>query len=62
VPAVLFLLLWFGQQLISGLGSLGMTTSGSEGVAWWAHIGGFVFGLGAGLYFLPDVRAENDFE
>jgi membrane associated rhomboid family serine protease len=62
VPAVLFLLLWFGQQLISGIGSLDMTTSGSEGVAWWAHIGGFVFGLGAGLYFLPFVRAENDFE
>ncbi|MBK8621419.1 MAG: rhomboid family intramembrane serine protease [Saprospiraceae bacterium] len=62
VPAFLFLILWFGQQLISGIGSLHMATSGSEGVAWWAHIGGFVFGLAAGLYFLPQLRSENDFD
>jgi len=43
VPAVLFLLFWFATQLFSGFLSLG-GTSGS-GVAWWAHIGGFAFGL-----------------
>ena len=43
VPAVVFLLFWFASQLFSGFLSLG-GASGS-GVAWWAHIGGFVFGL-----------------
>jgi membrane associated rhomboid family serine protease len=43
VPAMLFLLFWFASQLFSGVLSLG-GASGS-GVAWWAHIGGFVFGL-----------------
>jgi len=42
VPAVLFLPVWIGLQLVSGLASLGMEQSG--GVAWWAHIGGFFTG------------------
>lgn len=47
VPAVLYLLLWFAAQLYSGLmeGSQGAP---SGGVAWWAHIGGFLFGLALG--------------
>ncbi len=49
VPAVIFLLFWFASQLFSGFLSLG-GASGS-GVAWWAHVGGFVFGLlGAFLF------------
>lgn len=43
IPAVIFLLFWFASQLFSGFLSLG-GASGS-GVAWWAHIGGFIFGL-----------------
>jgi membrane associated rhomboid family serine protease len=43
IPAPIFLLFWFGSQLFSGFLSLN-GTSGS-GIAWWAHIGGFVFGL-----------------
>ena len=43
VPAVIFLLFWFASQLFSGFLSLG-GASGS-GIAWWAHVGGFVFGL-----------------
>ena len=50
VPALVFLGLWFVQQFFSGLGSLGPANAASEGVAWWAHIGGFVFGLLGGLY------------
>lgn len=47
VPAWLFLGIWIGQQLIAGFAALGpMGESG--GVAWWAHIGGFAFGLLAG--------------
>jgi membrane associated rhomboid family serine protease len=42
VPAMLMLVFWFGLQLLSGL-----LTTGNEngGVAFWAHIGGFVAGV-----------------
>ncbi len=43
VPAVLVLGFWFVLQLIDGLGSLGLMAS-SGGVAFFAHIGGFVAG------------------
>jgi hypothetical protein len=38
VPAVFLLLLWIGFQVFT------VTTGGGGGVAWWAHIGGFVAG------------------
>ena len=43
VPAVLFLIFWFISQLYSGL--FAIQGGSSSGIAWWAHIGGFVFGL-----------------
>lgn len=46
VPAVLYLLLWFALQLYSALAA-GPQTGDVGGVAWWAHIGGFLFGLAA---------------
>ena len=45
VPAQLVLGLWFLIQLSNGLNSLGIDTNG--GVAWFAHIGGFIVGIGA---------------
>lgn len=44
VPAVLFLGFWFVQQFLFGLADIGSPSAGG-GVAWWAHIGGFVAGL-----------------
>jgi membrane associated rhomboid family serine protease len=47
VPAVFFLGLWFFVQFLSGLGS--MAATGAEmpgGVAFWAHVMGFVAGAG----------------
>jgi membrane associated rhomboid family serine protease len=46
LPALIFLGIWFVSQLYSGLLSLA-PGAGVEwgGVAWWAHIGGFVAGL-----------------
>jgi len=43
IPAAIFLLFWFILQLFSGLFAL--QGGGSSGIAWWAHIGGFLFGL-----------------
>jgi hypothetical protein len=40
IPAFFFLGLWFFLQLFSALGSGAMS-----GIAWWAHIGGFIFGV-----------------
>ena len=42
VPAVVLLGFWFILQLFQGVGSLGAL---GGGVAYWAHIGGFVMGL-----------------
>ena len=50
IPALYFLGFWIVQQLISGFASLGPETAATDGVAWWAHIGGFVFGLVAGFF------------
>ena len=44
VPALVILGFWFVLQLISGFGSLGGDTA-SGGVAFFAHIGGFAFGM-----------------
>ena len=43
IPAVFFLLIWFGFQLLDGGASLAHPQEGG-GVAFFAHIGGFVFG------------------
>jgi membrane associated rhomboid family serine protease len=43
IPAVIVLGLWFALQFLSGVGSLGMQTT--NGVAVWAHIGGFLMGM-----------------
>jgi len=43
IPAALYLLIWFFfQQLLPGLGTL--AAGRAAGVAFWAHIGGFVAG------------------
>ena len=50
VPAVLFLVFWAAQQFMASFGSIAKTQD-TGGVAYWAHIGGFVFGVAAGVYF-----------
>jgi membrane associated rhomboid family serine protease len=42
LPAMLILGYWFVIQFLSGLSTLGEANQG--GVAWWAHIGGFLLG------------------
>jgi membrane associated rhomboid family serine protease len=50
LPAVLFLGFWFITQLFSGTLSLAVAGPQAGGVAWWAHIGGFVVGF---LWAIP---------
>jgi membrane associated rhomboid family serine protease len=47
LPALLVLGLWFVQQLVFGALEYGSAEQGGGGVAYFAHIGGFVFGLAA---------------
>jgi membrane associated rhomboid family serine protease len=44
IPAAFMLMYWFVIQLVSGLFSSG-SFSDSGGVAWFAHVGGFLVGL-----------------
>ncbi|WBL34909.1 rhomboid family intramembrane serine protease [Tepidiforma flava] len=44
VPAFLMIGLWFLQNLFAGYATIVDTASTGGGVAWFAHIGGFVFG------------------
>lgn len=44
LPAFVFIFVWFGIQLLSGLSQLSMVEH-TGGVAFWAHVGGFVAGL-----------------
>ncbi|MGB9695468.1 MAG: rhomboid family intramembrane serine protease [Caldisericaceae bacterium] len=41
IPAYIFLLIWFLMQLSSGFSTFGS----ASGVAFWAHVGGFIFGF-----------------
>jgi membrane associated rhomboid family serine protease len=43
IPAVIILGYWFVLQFLSAFSSLASVTSG--GVAWWAHVGGFLLGM-----------------
>lgn len=45
IPAVLLLLFWFVLQFFSGTLSIAATAQTGGGVAWWAHVGGFLCGM-----------------
>jgi membrane associated rhomboid family serine protease len=57
VPAIFFLGIWFLMQFLSGVGSIVTATAGepSGGVAFWAHVAGFVAGISAiGIFRRPE--------
>ena len=41
IPAFIYLGFWFLSQVLSG----SMATAGAGGIAWWAHVGGFIAGV-----------------
>jgi membrane associated rhomboid family serine protease len=47
LPALIYLIVWFAAQLYWGIES-GVAGALMGGVAWWAHVGGFLFGIAAG--------------
>jgi membrane associated rhomboid family serine protease len=58
IPALIVLGLWFVTQFFQGVGSLDPEIAATSGVAFWAHIGGFVVGLVLGKILArnPDSR------
>ena len=59
VPAWAYLGFWFVLQLVDGLGSLG--AAGSQGgVAFFAHIGGFLVGVAVGLLLRAGGRGGGE--
>ncbi len=49
IPAVVYLLAWFAAQLYAGIAA-GAQGPLVGGVAWWAHVGGFLFGVAIGPF------------
>lgn len=50
IPALAFLGIWIIMQFIDGYGSLAANTVESAGIAYWAHVGGFLFGIIVGFF------------
>jgi membrane associated rhomboid family serine protease len=49
LPALVVIGFWAVIQLVSGISS---SVAGQGGVAWFAHVGGFVFGIGVMKLFI----------
>ena len=45
IPAAVLLVFWFAMQFVSGIGSLAETDYTGGGIAWFAHVGGFIAGM-----------------
>lgn len=58
VPAFLLIIFWFVQQLLNGIWSLSPIAAQSGGVAFWAHVGGFITGM---ILILPEVLRSHQF-
>jgi membrane associated rhomboid family serine protease len=60
LPATVVLVGWFVLQLFSGVGEMGREL-GSGGVAYWAHVGGFAFGLAVTWLFFRSRRRRDPY-
>lgn len=58
VPAVIMMGLWFVTQVMS-VGAVSSATGGDGGVAYWAHIGGFIAGAVLIFFFRGRRRSED---
>lgn len=56
IPAYFILLYWFVIQFFSGVGSVGHSHLSQGGVAWFAHVGGFLAGVVLILVMKTDER------
>ncbi len=59
IPASILLAIWFILQFVPALGQVTTSVTGGEQIAYWAHVGGFVFGLAAIRLFANRYRAKE---
>jgi membrane associated rhomboid family serine protease len=66
IPALILLAIWFILQFVPALGQVAVSSGGGQGVAYFAHVGGFIFGLAVAATMLyatrrrrPDPRLPN---
>jgi membrane associated rhomboid family serine protease len=59
IPALILLAVWFILQFIPALGQVAVESGGGEGVAYFAHVGGFVFGLAVAGAMLAFARGRE---
>ena len=59
IPAAFLLLYWFAIQFFSGVGSIGYSQASEGGVAFFAHVGGFLAGMGLILLLPTKQRARR---
>jgi len=59
LPAMIFLFFWFFLQFFNGALSIAFVSQTIGGVAWWAHIGGFIIGIVLVLVFPKSRRSKQ---
>jgi len=59
LPAAFLLLYWFAIQFFNGVGSVGYSQASSGDVAWFAHVGGFLTGMGLVMLLPTKQRARR---
>jgi rhomboid family protein len=60
IPALVLLAVWFILQFVPALGQVAVETGGGQGVAYFAHVGGFVFGLAVAAVMLSTTRRREE--
>src|SRR5262249_50795787 len=56
IPALILLALWFILQFVPALGQVAVGSGGDQGVAYFAHVGGFAFGVAVAAALLQVTR------
>ena len=59
IPALILLAIWFILQFVPALGQVAVGTGGDQGVAYFAHVGGFAFGLAVAAVMLYLMRRRR---
>src|SRR3954465_9241727 len=60
IPALILLAIWFILQFVPALGQVAVETGGGQGVAYFAHVGGFLFGLAVAAVMLSTTRRREE--
>ena len=62
LPAIFFLGIWIAEQALFGYFDLNQPAGGGGGVAYFAHIGGFAFGVAAVKLFASEARRRQQLD